>query len=109
MKKLHLVVTALLIFFTSNLLAQTTPNLNFEKLDSLKTNARGWVATVAGDVNRVSIDTNNVQSGNNSVKLQGAVKDAMALYLYKLPANFIGDSIKLSGFIKTHDIKTGWA
>ncbi|SMO46333.1 S41 family peptidase [Solitalea koreensis] len=108
MKKL-LFAAFLILQFTSQLSAQHLPNLNFEKLDTLKTGALGWVATLAGDMNHVSIDSSTVQSGINSIKLEGNLKDAVALYLYKLPANFLGDSIKLTGYIKTENLTQGWA
>lgn len=80
-------------------------NLNFEQFDSKKQLSNGWFQW--SDYPS-SIDT-KAYNGKFAGKITSDNKGSEGRLSYVIPANFDGDSLKLEGYIKTRDVKDGFA
>ena len=94
----------LLLFTTISLNAQ---NLDFEIVENEK--AKNWKEMGQGQY-KVHFDQNIKQHGETSASIEsiGETVNFKALG-YKIPANFGGKKIKLTGYIKTENVTSGWA
>jgi len=106
--KLILLNLIFLILITSSSFSQTTNleklNLDFEIVDG--TNAKGW--TDFKNPNYIKgVDTLISKSGKNSgyIKSKENATTFGALSYY-IPANFIGNKIKLTGYMKTENVSS---
>lgn len=103
--------SSVLIFsflFTALILhAQHPKNLDFEILQNGK--AKGWNTTSAEGYH-VVFDKNIKQHGDVSASIESIGESSGYKALsYKIPANFGGKKIKISGYIKTENVSGGWA
>ena len=82
-------------------------NLDFEHLESGEPS--GWVTYGAGDY-VISVDSTIAQNGKNSVSIDfnGSTSNFKAWAL-NFPANYYGKNIKLTGYIKTENVRDGYA
>jgi len=96
-----------LLWISLSLNAQIDSNFSFEKLKG--ETAEGW--STFGDGNHeIRFDRNEAQNGEVSglIENKGPNNGFKALS-YKIPADFGGKKIKLTGYLKTQDVRDGFA
>ncbi|WP_298901032.1 S41 family peptidase [uncultured Psychroserpens sp.] len=105
MKKLILPLFTLCTVFSC--IAQSDFNLDFETLDG--DSAKDW--TSFGDGNyKISYSDVIAQHGRISGVIESLPDESGFRALsYKIPASFGGKKIKLTGYLKTENVKGGWA
>ena len=101
----------LLLLFTlctvSNNYAQNALNLDFETLDDNV--AKDWTSFGDGDY-KISYSNNIAQHGQVSGVIESLPgQDGFRALSFKIPANFGGKKIKLTGYLKTENVEGGWA
>ncbi len=105
MKKL--LFTSSLLLVTIFLKAQNPENLDFEIIENGK--AKHWKESGQGQY-KVHFDQNIKQHGDVSASIESIGESSGYKALsYKIPANFGGKKIKISGYIKTENVSGGWA
>ena len=109
MKKL-LFASLLLLFFNCSSSAQEQApkmNLDFEAVDDDR--PVGWMDFGNGDY-ALKVDDQEAQSGERSVSI-ASVEGAgdYHAWSYTIPANYDGQKIRLTGYIKTENVTDGWA
>lgn len=82
-------------------------NLNFDTIDSTSNLPKGWFKWGYYDINAVKLEgsTNNFVGQVTSVKKN----NKFGCIGYRIPANYAGDSITLSGYMKIENVKKGAA
>ncbi|WP_242203412.1 S41 family peptidase [Aestuariivivens insulae] len=97
----------LLLILSHSIFAQKNLNLDFEILEDGK--AKNWSVFGDGDYS-ISYEQLISKSGNicASIKSNSQNVEFNALS-YKIPADFGGKKIKLTGYIKTENVSSGWA
>lgn len=101
-------ITLTLLFFYTLLSAQNDDNLNFEIIENKE--AKGWSVFSNSDVYTVAYDSVVKQKGKVSGSILGkGTKDDYKALSYSIPADFGGKKIKLTGYLKTENVKEGWA
>ncbi|EDP70933.1 peptidase S41 [Flavobacteriales bacterium ALC-1] len=105
MKKFQLTTLCFLVFIFIS--AQTNNNFDFEILNGDK--SKGW--NVFGDgSHKVSFDKENTQSGSVSGSIESTIDgNGFKALAYKIPADFGGKKIKLTGYLKTENVSGGHA
>ncbi|WP_047551968.1 S41 family peptidase [Psychroserpens sp. Hel_I_66] len=96
------VLSTITLFLYALISAQTSHNLDFEILEN--DSAKGWTTFGTGDY-KVSFDTSVVKNGkvSGAIESTGANTQFKAL-AYTIPANFGGEKIKLTGYLKTENV-----
>ena len=96
-----------IISISQSLMGQTAPNLDFEIIENQE--AKDWTVFGNGDY-KISYDHTIHQNGKTSGVIEsiGPNVEFNAL-AYKIPADFGGKKIKLTGYIKTENVAGGWA
>jgi len=99
-----------LLLFNFPLTAQpdkTSFNLNFEENDNPTTLANDWIQW--GDY-KLGTDDKIVQSGKYSGVIASQVpKGNFGSIAYRIPSNYLGEVITLSGYMKIEDVEDGFA
>ncbi|MCO4799833.1 MAG: hypothetical protein KC484_11475 [Colwelliaceae bacterium] len=96
------------ILSTSCLAFSNLPNLDFENVES--SSPKGW--SNFGDSNNYThaIDETFVQSGKHSVSIEfTGDKAGFRAWSYTIPAKYQGNKVTLRGFLKTENVRGGWA
>lgn len=86
-------------------------NLDFESIQKDELLPSGWIRWGTADYS-ISIDSTDVFSGEHSVLISSTPASAEKSFgsiAYQLPTNFIAQNITLTGYIKTEDVKEGFA
>jgi C-terminal processing protease CtpA/Prc len=97
------VFTTITLFLCTLLYAQNGHNLDFETLEN--DTAKDWSVFGNGDY-KVTYDTSIVKSGNVSGAIESTGDNIEFNALaYKIPANFGGQKIKLTGYLKTENVE----
>lgn len=110
MKKIFLIISSL--FLTISVLCQTKSNLskfNFEFENVKNKLPLNW-ENFGSSSYTLTLDSLVKKSGKYSMAIEyiGEVPDFKAL-AFKLPDNYKGKKITLSGYVKTENVKDGWA
>lgn len=97
----------LLLLLTINIYGQEMFNLDFEEV---KNNVPANWNDFGSDAYIISLDTINAYSGKNAVIIEydGKAPDFKA-WAYTIPAKYMGEKIKLTGYLKTENVSEGWA
>ncbi len=106
-----IILTIFSIFLAGvSLIAQpdkTSFNLDFEENDNPTTLANDWIQW--GDY-KLNSDDKNVQSGKYSGLIESEVpKGNFGSIAYRIPSNYLGEVITLSGYMKIEDVDEGFA
>lgn len=89
----------------TNISAQDKFNLNFNEIDSASVLPKGWFKW--GTYNLVT--EKKQDSKNLSGKVVSDKQGKFGCITYKIPANYVGDTIQLTGYIKLENVKKGYA
>lgn len=104
MKQIILILASLFCF-SCHAQSESKFNLNFEKFGSIHVFPKDWIEW--GDYS-LGIDTLIVHSGKFSGKIKSLKGGSFGSIAYRIPANYIGDSIRLEGFMKIKNIENGF-
>ncbi len=105
MKNPLLIFSILLTFSICS--AQTDYNLDFETLEN--DTAKGWEVFGTGN-HKIIFDTIAAQNGSISGAIESVdEKEDFKALSFKIPSDFSGKRIKLSGYVKTENVAGGWA
>ncbi len=101
-------IIILLIFFCINCTGQTADsfNLGFEEYHAGEGLANGWFKWGTYELSIDSISHTGDHSGKISSDANGSSFGSIA---YKIPAKYMGKSIKLTGYMKIKDVADGFA
>ncbi|WP_299272349.1 S41 family peptidase [uncultured Psychroserpens sp.] len=106
MKKLLLILPALCL--CGNIFAQSKYNLDFEILEN--ETAKGWASPLGNDNYKISYDTSIRQNGKVSASIESINEEGgFRAISYRIPSHFSGKKIKLTGYVKTENVRDGWA
>ncbi len=108
MKSMKKILIALLTIISLNCQGQETEkfNLGFENQKDEKSISDGWFKWGSYEL---TIDE-NAHSGKKSGKITSdSTGNSFGSIAYKIPANYEGKTIKLEGFMKTKNVKYGFA
>ena len=112
-KSLLSLVLPLVLHFTA--LAQSppaAPNLDFERLDPKTHLPAGWYLPTAGGY-RVATDSVVRHAGRYAVRIESETAvhnaDAFGVARLTIPARFRGKTLKLAGYLKTENVRDGFA
>src|SRR6478609_1647003 len=108
MKKLTLTFLFLALTFTGY--CQTAPSFNFDFEKAKKGFPTTW-NDAAGKDNSISLDSVTVKTGKYAglIELKEDSKRDYDLWSMALPINYQGKKITLSGYIKTENVRDGFA
>lgn len=112
MQIMRLLLTATFLSFCITSCAQkgtgqSNLNLDFEKLSGELPN--GWTP-YGEDSYHSGVDSSTAQHGKYSVQIvSGGNENGFKAWTYALPQNYEGKKITLSGFIKTENVRDGYA
>lgn len=105
MKNLSLLFCLLLALNSSY--AQNDPNLDFETIEN--DTAKGWELFGKGEYT-INYDRDIAQHGKVSGSIESVDdKGEFKALSYSIPADYGGKKIKLTGYVKTENVKNGWA
>lgn len=103
-------IIGLLLINSPQLHSQRVENLGFEKLKHKASSPSFWYLNEQGC--QLSIDTLDKHSGNRSLKMESGKKNKQnfGVYTGTLPINLVaGKQVELKGWIKTLNVKKGYA
>lgn len=81
-------------------------NLNFETVEN---NFPAVWKTIGSSSGKIATDHQEKQEGQSSVAIESSEVSGFSGLIYKLPDNYLGKKITLSGYIKTENISDGFA
>lgn len=105
----YLIIINLFILLNANAQDsnQINYNLDFEKIEDGK--FKGW-EDFGSENYKLEVDSTHAQNGKYSAKIEYIDgKQNFRAWSYTIPANFKGENIKLSGYIKTDNVNNGFA
>lgn len=106
MKKL---ITFLLVILSIGCIAQSTQKFNFgfETKGPIENLSKDWAKIGVGTF-ELGLDSAIVHSGKYAAKIAATVGPNAGVG-YKIPANYVGKTIKLEGFMKIENVENGFA
>lgn len=101
-------ITTLLLSSTSTFANKDTLNLGFELQD--KNKPSGWSHMGAASSYKLSTDKKTKHTGEYSVSIDNnGSHERFAAWSYRIPAKYKGSKITLKGFLKTENVRDGFA
>jgi hypothetical protein len=107
---LLLIICLPLITFAQLNKAQLQTILNLTQIDSLTNNFKGIIKW--GAAYEITADTLVQHSGKYSMRIEPSLNDTNKQFgcgIFRIPANYAGKAIELSGFIKRENVANGYA
>ena len=107
MKKLFLLLP--ILGLCTSIFAQSKYNLDFEILEDNA--SKGWTSPLGNDTNyKITYDTKLSQNGKVSASIESINEEGgFRAISYRIPSYFSGKKIKLTGYVKTENVRDGWA
>ncbi len=101
----RLITVFAVLFSSCTTTGQNKYNLDFEQINDLTRESKGWFKWSSYEVNT---DTDS-HSGKYSGKITSDERGVEGRMVYGIPANYNGETLQLEGYIKTKDVSEGFA